>query len=123
MGQIWAKKTETPYENRRLRVAIAGAGMTNEESVLNKEQTTTGPHQSLLGPAGLSIAGILAREAPGRFDIHVFERDSRERDQGSGWDIDARGRRTLSRAGLDPKTISRPGCRELLCLAFSDISH
>lgn len=74
-----------PHKGRPIRVAIAGAG-----------------------PAGLAIAGILAREAPGRFDIEVFERDTRDRDQGSGWDMDDHARSVIRRAGLDPASISRP---------------
>lgn len=76
----------TPLDNTPIRLGIAGAG-----------------------PAGLCIAGILAREAPGRFEIEVFERDSRERDQGAGWDLNANARKVLSRAGVNPATISRPG--------------
>lgn len=73
------------------------------------------------GPAGLAVAGILVREAPGRFTIDVYERDSRERDQGSGWDIDKPGRRTLERAGVDFESISRPGSASLVAyLTYSD---
>jgi 2-polyprenyl-6-methoxyphenol hydroxylase-like FAD-dependent oxidoreductase len=69
-----------------LRIAIAGAG-----------------------PSGLVLASILSREAPrGSLLVDVFERDSRSRDQGAGWDIDAPGRAVLQRAGVDLQRISRP---------------
>jgi len=73
--------------NNTMRVAVCGAG-----------------------PAGLVTASILSREAPsGTFEIDVFERQDRERDQGAGWDIDARGQAILRRAGVDPSIISREG--------------
>lgn len=60
------------------------------------------------GPAGLSVASILKRSAiASRVNISVFERDSRDRDQGAGWDVDSRARKTLLRAGVDISKISR----------------
>lgn len=43
------------------------------------------------------------------FHVDVFERDSRERDQGAGWDINQDAQRTFARAGLDWRTIVREG--------------
>ena len=42
-------------------------------------------------------------------EVWVFERGARERDQGSGWDIDAPGRQALARAGLDVASVQRAG--------------
>ena len=40
------------------------------------------------GPAGLTLAAILSREAQaGAFDLKLFERGEAQRDQGSGWDM------------------------------------
>jgi len=53
------------------------------------------------GPAGLTLAAILSREAGGEaFDITVFERGSRTRDQGSGWDMNLTAQGALKRAGV-----------------------
>ena len=63
------------------------------------------------GPAGLCLAGALAREG-GRgenVEVVVFERRAPGGDQGSGWDIDAPGRAALERAGLDVASVQRAG--------------
>ena len=40
------------------------------------------------GPAGLTLAAILSREAEaGAIELKVFERGVAQRDQGSGWDL------------------------------------
>lgn len=73
--------------NRKMRIAIAGGG-----------------------PSGLTLAAILAREAPSAaFDITVFERGTRDRDQGAGWDIIGGAQAALSRAGVKPEVYQRPG--------------
>jgi len=61
------------------------------------------------GPSGLTFASILSREAQGELSVDVFERDSRERDQGAGWDVDHAGQAALRRAGVDLARISREG--------------
>lgn len=72
--------------SQRLRIAIAGGG-----------------------PAGLTLASILSREGEGLFDIRVFESGERGGYQGNGWDIDERGGKALTRAGVDMKRIQREG--------------
>jgi len=72
--------------SQRLRVAIAGGG-----------------------PAGLTLASILSREGEGLFDIRVFESGRRGGYQGNGWDIDERGGKALTRAGVDMECIQREG--------------
>lgn len=61
------------------------------------------------GPAGLVLAATLLRQASEKFKITIFERDSRERDQGAGWDIDADAKKAFENAGLDWRTIARSG--------------
>ena len=62
------------------------------------------------GPAGLTLAAILSREAEaGAFEVRVFERGEAQRDQGSGWDMSKAALEALARAGVDPSTVQRPG--------------
>ena len=60
------------------------------------------------GPAGLTLAGILSREGNSEaFDITVFERNTINSDQGSGWDIIKDAQDSLTRAGLNVASIQR----------------
>ena len=62
------------------------------------------------GPAGLTLAAILSREAEaGAIELKVFERGVAQRDQGSGWDMSKAALEALSRAGVEPSTVQRPG--------------
>ena len=62
------------------------------------------------GPAGLTLAAILSREADkGAFEVKVFERGEADRDQGSGWDMSKAALEALSRAGVEPRTVQREG--------------
>ncbi|QDZ19035.1 hypothetical protein HOP50_02g15440 [Chloropicon primus] len=62
------------------------------------------------GPAGLTLAAILSREASeGAFKVTVFERGEEDRDQGSGWDMNQAAKDALSRAGVDPASVQRAG--------------
>ena len=62
------------------------------------------------GPAGLTLAAILSREAQaGAFELKLFERGEAQRDQGSGWDMSKAALEALSRAGVDPSTVQRAG--------------
>ncbi len=62
------------------------------------------------GPSGLTLASILGRETPHAeaFDITIFERGAADRDQGSGWDVDAEAEAALLRAGVELKSLQRP---------------
>lgn len=62
------------------------------------------------GPAGLTLAAILSREAEaGAFELKVFERGEAHRDQGSGWDMSKAALEALSRAGVEPSSVQREG--------------
>lgn len=62
------------------------------------------------GPAGLTLAAILSREASeGAFKVTVFERGEEGRDQGSGWDMNQAAKDALWRAGVDPASVQRAG--------------
>ena len=61
------------------------------------------------GPAGLTLAAILSREAEaGAIELKVFERGVAQRDQGSGWDMSKAALEALSRAGPRPGRPPRP---------------
>jgi 2-polyprenyl-6-methoxyphenol hydroxylase-like FAD-dependent oxidoreductase len=51
------------------------------------------------GVAGPTLAAILARVKP-RPIVHLFERDARVRDQGTGYDLNQRAREALQKAGV-----------------------
>ena len=61
------------------------------------------------GPAGLTLAAILAREAPNAWKVSVFERSAVDCDQGSGWDLNQPAQAALTRAGVDVKDVQRAG--------------
>ena len=76
----------------------------------------TGPDIAICGAgiSGLTLAGILSRawasSAGGNHSITVFERASRDRDQGYGLDLNEFGQEALARAGVYDRywEISRP---------------
>ena len=61
------------------------------------------------GIGGLSLAGILSRKLP-HAKLSVFERASKDRDEGYGLDLDEWGQEALVRAGVFDKfwSVSRP---------------
>ena len=61
------------------------------------------------GPSGLTLAGILGKEAPERFEVTIFERASKFSDQGAGWDVDTKAQASLRRAGVEPHVYQCPG--------------
>jgi len=61
------------------------------------------------GPSGLTLAGILGREAPECFEVTIFERGAKDRDQGAGWDVSAEAQASLQRAGVNPQVYQCPG--------------
>uniref|UniRef100_A0A7S2Z600 FAD-binding domain-containing protein n=1 Tax=Chloropicon laureae TaxID=464258 RepID=A0A7S2Z600_9CHLO len=63
------------------------------------------------GPAGLTLAATLRREATkaAPFEITVLERGSAGRDQGNGWDLSKTAQEALARAGVDVPAVQRRG--------------
>ena len=68
------------------------------------------------GISGLTLAGILSRAlADTGARITVFERASRDRDQGYGLDLNEHGQEALARAGVRRFRIAPAGPGELSC--------